>query len=161
MASVSRYTSILLPLLSLIFITSQTPLELQTSRTTLQPLASSTEPAQFFSAHHSQRRKLSYGPFPVPDMSINSGMIDYETLVASPCPGGDCLITWMRAGLEYPNGTEANANTGLWLHHVVMYNLARQSAVCAHVPRQGKGGFPEAMFASGNERTAIDICVNG
>ncbi|KAE8444238.1 hypothetical protein EG329_000738 [Mollisiaceae sp. DMI_Dod_QoI] len=68
-------------------------------------------------------------------------------------PCSDCLITFMLAGLEYEDGSYANANTGMWLHHVVLLNLAQKDTVCP--------SHPERIFASGNERTPINICANG
>jgi hypothetical protein len=36
--------------------------------------------------------------------------------IAKPC--NDCMIVGMNAGLEYADGSEANTDTKLWLHHV-------------------------------------------
>jgi len=72
---------------------------------------------------------------------------------AMPC--SDCIITWMQAGLEYPNGSYANANTSLLLHHTFMVNTAQPDAVC------GFSTSAERFFASGNERLIADISVNG
>jgi hypothetical protein len=113
----------------------------------------SLEP-KFFPSHGSKRVEIQYGPFTTPSSSVNNGMQTFEVITATkPC--SDCLITWMQAGLIYPNGTYANANTGMWLHHVVLTNTARPAAVCGF----SNGG--ERFFASGNERTPINICVNG
>ena len=112
------------------------------------------ETAQFFPKYNSERVKITYGPFSVPPMSVANGMKDFVVEVAQkPCT--DCLVTWIQAGLEYPNGTVANADTGLWLHHTVFTNTNRQAIICPG------GGFGDQFFASGNERTPVDICVNG
>jgi hypothetical protein len=112
------------------------------------------ETAQFFPNHNSKRVKIPYGPFTAPAMSVNNGMKNWTVNVAQkPC--ADCLVTWIQAGLEYPNGTVANADTGLWLHHAVFFNTQSTSIVC---PQKGIG---DKFFASGNERTAANICVNG
>ena len=80
------------------------------------------------------------------------GMKDFtEAPAQKPCT--DCLITWMQADLHYVNGTSANANTGLWLHHTVLANTGQKDLICPEGPQR--------FFASGNERTEIDICVNG
>ena len=114
----------------------------------------SMEPAQFFSEFNSTRVKIRYGPFVAPAMNVNNGMGQFSREeIEMPCT--DCLITWMQAGLEYPNGTVANANTDLWLHHTVFANMNRTSTVCPGP------STPDSFFASGNERTPIDICVNG
>ena len=72
-----------------------------------------------------------------------------------PLPCTECLITWMQAGLEYPDGSVANADNGMWLHHTVFSNLNRLSRMC---PTEWHG---DRFFASGNERTPINICMDG
>jgi hypothetical protein len=37
--------------------------------------------------------------------------------VEKPCDG-DCILLGISAGLEYPDGKDANTDTGMWLHHV-------------------------------------------
>src|SRR4051794_34806092 len=107
------------------------------------------EAAQFFPNHNSKRVKIRYGPFTAPPVSENDGMKDWRVPEAQmPCT--DCLITWIRAGLEYPNGTNANADTGLWLHHTVFSNTKRKAIIC---PKKRIG---DEFFASGNERTATN-----
>ena len=55
---------------------------------------------------------MSYGPFRVPDMSVDGGMVGYEGYMPNPCADGkDCLVTWMRAGLQYVNGSVADADS--------------------------------------------------
>ena len=97
---------------------------------------------------------IRYGPWNVPSMDMMNGMGDYHIKDAE-MPCADCLITWMQAGFEYPNGTYANANTSLWLHHTFLVNSGRPDAVC------GMDWGGERFFASGNERTIVDICMNG
>jgi hypothetical protein len=71
-------------------------------------------------------------------------------------PCDECLITWMQASLEYPNGTIANSDTGMWLHHSVALNRGRNDTVCG-----GTALSPQRFFASGNERTAVDLSLSG
>ena len=109
--------------------------------------------AQFYPNLNSSRVMIRYGPWNVPSMDIMDGMMDYSIDDAEmPCT--DCLITWMQAGFEYPNGTYANANTSLWLHHTFLVNRGRRDVVC-----KDWGG--ERFFASGNERSIANICMNG
>ncbi|KAN0108766.1 hypothetical protein V8E51_008508 [Hyaloscypha variabilis] len=109
---------------------------------------------QFFTEQGSKRVKVTYGPFVVPPMNVNSGMEDFEyETVTFGC--SDCTVTYMEAGLEYPNGTYANVNTSLWLHHVVLYNTDNEDTVC------GTDEFGERFFASGNERSPVSLCNNG
>lgn len=105
---------------------------------------------QFFTDQGSKRVKVTYGPFVVPSMDINNGMQNFEfASVKFGCK--NCTVTYMEAGLEYPNGTYANANTSLWLHHIVLYNLNNLDTVC------GTEEFGERFFASGNERSPVNI----
>ncbi len=68
-------------------------------------------------------------------------------------PCVNCTVTFFHAGLEYVDGSYANANTGMWLHHAVAVNRARRLASCS--------SFPEIVFAAGNERTPVDLTSNG
>lgn len=96
--------------------------------------------------------QIKYGPFITPSNSHNSGMVVYsDKTILQPCT--DCLITFMQAGLEYPNGTYANTDTGIMLHHIVMFENSSQDLICSRIPSR--------FFASGNERTPIDLTVNG
>jgi hypothetical protein len=67
--------------------------------------------------------KVRYGPYKVPNMSVKNIMGEEGTLwnypdnhVKKPCD--ECYIVGMNAGLEWPNGKNANINEGMWLHHV-------------------------------------------
>jgi hypothetical protein len=87
-------------------------------------------------------------------MHEDNGMKKFtEKSVQLPCE--DCLITWIQAGLEYLDGSVADAGNGMWLHHTVSSNLARHSEVC---PAKKNG---DRFFASSNERTPVNICRNG
>ncbi|TVY42220.1 hypothetical protein LSUB1_G003915 [Lachnellula subtilissima] len=109
---------------------------------------------EFFPSEGSKRTKISYGPFEVPNMNINNGMISHFTLnIDIGCK--DCIVTWMQAGLEYPDGSYANANTSLWLHHTVLYNMNNLDTVC------GANVQGERFFASGNERMEVDLSNSG
>jgi hypothetical protein len=67
--------------------------------------------------------KVRYGPYKVPNMRVKNIMGEEGTLwnypdnwVKKPCD--ECYIVGMNAGLEWPNGENANINRGMWLHHV-------------------------------------------
>ena len=113
-----------------------------TKSTVLQP--------ELFPDLNSNRVKISYGPFSVPPRSENHGMQNFRCSPHLPCR--DCMIVSMQAGLEYTNGSIADADTGMWLHHTVFMNLNRKEAMC------GRG---QRFFASGNERTPIDLTSHG
>ncbi len=74
---------------------------------------------------------------------------------APPLPCTSCIVTFLQAGLAYPDGSSATVDTGMMFHHVVFQNLARKDAMCP----DRMGG--ERFFASGDEKTAVDLTVNG
>jgi hypothetical protein len=80
-------------------------------------------------------------------------MDTYEVLNA-PQPCTDYIITYIAADLEYTDGTHANTDTGMWLHHALLYSMKEKDAVCPQ-------DYPARIFAAGNERTPADISVNG
>lgn len=65
-----------------------------------------------------------YGPYSVPNMGVkNVQSGEYGALSNFPDltpekPCEECTIVKIEAGLEYPNGTDANIDSGMWLHHV-------------------------------------------
>jgi hypothetical protein len=68
--------------------------------------------------------KIRYGPYKVPNMSHKGATGEMGTLfnyphvsVEKPCQG-ECILLGISAGLEYPDGQNANTDTGMWLHHV-------------------------------------------
>jgi len=73
--------------------------------------------------------------------------------ISVPCT--DCYITWWRAGLEYPDGSHANANTSMWLHHLAVLNAKRRDVTCT------ERKAVERSLVSGNEREPIDMTANG
>jgi hypothetical protein len=106
-----------------------------------------------FTQYGAQRAQIKYGPYVVPSSNDNMGMKTFEERTATmPCT--DCLLTKMIANLTYPNGTYANSHNGMWLHHTLMYDLGRPDPVCSESPAN-------RFFASGNERTPIDLTLNG
>jgi hypothetical protein len=114
--------------------------------------------------------KIRYGPFKIPNASIKNmagemGMLFNYPMdkVARPCEG-KCTIVGMTAGLEYLDGKSANIDTGLWLHHMLLYNIGegRSDSTCAdrdisvpHVIVGTTAKTSERLFASGNERTPL------
>jgi hypothetical protein len=66
-------------------------------------------------------------------------------------------------GLEYADGRSANIDSGMWLHHMILFTTGpgRQDFTCGEkdvsLPHAVAGTTPrksERIFASGNERTA-------
>jgi len=63
--------------------------------------------------------KIRSGPYRVPNMGTKSlsghaGMLEgyYDKAVEKPCE--DCNILRQIGGLEWPNGTNANIDSGMW-----------------------------------------------
>ena len=72
-----------------------------------------------------RRVKLRYGPYRVPNMNKSSitgemGMLwNYpDVKIEKPC-STTCVLIRQWAGLEFPDGRNANIDNGMWLHHMV------------------------------------------
>jgi hypothetical protein len=107
-------------------------------------------------------RAIEYGPYTIPagagdphDHETN-GMISnrIDTNVAKPCT--NCKVIGIRPELVYTEGRKANIDTGPMLHHTLFAATGERKtdAVCNGTPI---GTLGERFFASGNERTAIDL----
>jgi len=59
------------------------------------------------------------GPYKVP-AGGEFATFEKNVKAAMPCPGKPCWLTAAFATIEYADGTEANFNTGPWLHHFVV-----------------------------------------
>jgi hypothetical protein len=114
--------------------------------------------------------KVRYGPYKVPANNVTNsygelGMLsNYPHIkIQKPCEG-DCTIVGFRAGLEYPNGANANIDTGMWLHHGVLFAVGpgRRDISCSdddisvpHVSLNTTAFKSERIYTFGNERTEI------
>jgi len=108
--------------------------------------------------------KIRYGPFTVKGGGANGGegMIWNQPTpkIAKPC--SKCVILAMNAGLEYLDGKDANTDTNMWLHHMVLFNIGKNTgdATCRSLglPHMIVGttvAGSERIFSSGNERTPV------
>jgi hypothetical protein len=99
-----------------------------------------------------QETTVRYGPFVLPPAG-KGGDVDHANVfmpnVAKPCE--DCFITRAEPDLVYADGTSANLDTGLMLHHAVFFNTGRPDTTCGKDTFFGRMG--ERFLASGNERT--------
>ncbi|KAE9376218.1 hypothetical protein N431DRAFT_404411 [Stipitochalara longipes BDJ] len=110
---------------------------------------------EFFPEYQSQRVKIRYGPFTVPRSGHDNGMKNFITSDArAPCE--NCVIVWMQAGLEFLDGKQAGVKEKMWLHHTVLVNTANQA-----VHNCDKAMRRQRFFASGNERSVMDLSGNG
>jgi hypothetical protein len=96
-----------------------------------------------------------------------SGMLWNFPDLNIPKPCTECTIIKQWAGLEFPDGRNANIDSGLWLHHMVQLTIGsgRWDPTCV-----GKSSLPhfdvnsspqnsERYFSSGNERTQIHLDI--
>ncbi len=95
---------------------------------------------------------VRYGPMTIGGMAMGAAgmpgghgnMRTFSTTdIARPC--ADCFVVGMAARLVDGAGRTQNYDTGVMLHHTVLFNAAAKDASC---PR-----WPQRFFASGNERT--------
>jgi hypothetical protein len=97
--------------------------------------------------------ELRYGPFVVTPAGAG-GDADHANIavpsLAKPC--SNCFLLEFQPELVYADGTPANLDTGMMLHHAVLFSAGRQDPTCGpEEPFPGKLG--QRFFASGNERT--------
>ena len=74
---------------------------------------------------------------------------DVKFAIRKPCT--DCYITGATPRLTYADGTTANTDTGLWLHHFVLFSSGGVDARCGNTLAALVG---EVFFTGANERTA-------
>jgi hypothetical protein len=97
--------------------------------------------------------EVRYGPFGLAPAGAG-GDLDHANVVLAdvPKPCEDCYILSAVPDLVYPDGTSANLDTGVMLHHAVFFNSGELDTTC------GRDWFfrnlGERFLASGNERTA-------
>jgi Stress up-regulated Nod 19 len=99
--------------------------------------------------------KLRYGPFTVPPNSIFS---NYPELmggakIAKPCE--ECFIGAFQNALEFEDGTDAMANSGMYLHHFVIVNENKPDWLCGL--RAGGLFRPQFIYNGGNERPPVRL----
>jgi len=115
-------------------------------------LAPAAPPAGADSGGGAQVTTVRYGPF-VLSPAGKGGDADHANVflpdVAKPCE--DCFITRAEPDLVYDDGTPANLDTGLMLHHAVLFNTGAPDTTCGQDTFFGRLG--ERFLASGNERT--------
>jgi hypothetical protein len=98
---------------------------------------------------------VRYGPYTIPAATeTGPGMINNRLKLAVQRPCVACYITSFKPNLVYEDGSTANLNTDVMLHHFVLASQFRRDATCGNEPL-GLAG--ERFFASGNERTVARI----
>ncbi|MCA1843458.1 MAG: hypothetical protein LC792_09795, partial [Actinobacteria bacterium] len=97
--------------------------------------------------------ELRYGPFVITPAGAG-GDADHANIavptLAKPC--SNCFLQEFQPDLVYADGSPANLDTGMMLHHAVLFSAGRADPTCGpNEPFPGKLG--QRFFASGNERT--------
>ncbi|HYH51389.1 MAG TPA: hypothetical protein VEG38_17715 [Acidimicrobiia bacterium] len=97
--------------------------------------------------------EMRYGPFVVAPAGAGGDADHANVAVPSlPKPCSNCFLQEFEPDLVYADGSSANLDTGLMLHHAVMFSAGRPDPTCGpNEPFPGKLG--QRFFASGNERT--------
>jgi hypothetical protein len=96
-----------------------------------------------------------YGPYKVPNMKVINMLGEEGALwnyadTSAPKPCEDCTIVGMNAGLEYADGTNANIDTGLWLHHVSPETLSPDPSRIVAYPSRWSSSI--LVLAAGTQR---------
>jgi len=73
--------------------------------------------------------------------------------IATPC--SDCFITSVVPDLVYADGSRADMDTGVMLHHLVIVEPGKTDVTCGRT--EGIGAAGRRIFAAGNERTPITL----
>ncbi|KAK0752757.1 hypothetical protein B0T18DRAFT_314162 [Schizothecium vesticola] len=109
---------------------------------------------KFFKDLGAKGVKITYGPFAIPgshDPETMGMVTNHMFNITMPCH--DCLITGWSSDLQFVNGTSANANNNMWMHHTGLMNLNRTDLACEH--------WPERISVNGNERSPFDFTLKG
>jgi Stress up-regulated Nod 19 len=105
---------------------------------------------------------IDYGPYTIPAGGgdphdhHSMGMIANQIVqnIKKPCTG--CSIIGVTPDLVYENGSKANITEGPMLHHAMFsaQSSGKSDVTCGS---SGPGILGERFFASGNERTPVDL----
>ena len=116
-------------------------------------IPSYTDPRGAMPSHPGTLWKALYGPFTIPAATSPSqpGQVNHATTTepAPPCAPA-CRITDMMPELIFTDGTTANMQQGILLHHFVFFNPANQALACTNP-------MSEPFWGSGNERTPLHL----
>ena len=107
-------------------------------------------------------KTIDYGPYTIPAGNGDphdhdeAGMITNQIVsnIAKPCTG--CTIIGVTPDLVYTSGAKATITEGPMLHHAMFaaQSSGKSDATCAG---KGPGLLGERFFASGDERTPVDL----
>jgi hypothetical protein len=102
-----------------------------------------------------QTTEVKYGPITLPPAVADQPARVNLFLPSAPMPCTDCYLTGAKYDLVFDDGKQANLDSGVMLHHLVVFNSGAQDATCGAGTPMGQLG--ERFFAAGNERTSGDL----
>jgi hypothetical protein len=146
-----RYTRVLLAALALMCFALALASSAQASSIT--QISSYTDPRGAMPNHPGTLWKALYGPFTIPAATSPSqpGQLhNVPTTEPTPPCNPNCRITDMVPELVFSDGTTANMQQGILLHHFVFFNSANQGLACTNP-------VSEPFWGSGNERTPLHL----
>jgi hypothetical protein len=114
-------------------------------------VAPSSAPASGGGAPPGRTADLRYGPLLVPAAAGEQPGVFSAFVPAMPMPCTNCYLTGTDVDLVFEDGSSANLDNGLMLHHIVTFNTGRPDATCG--PDTAIGSLGERFWAAGNERT--------
>jgi hypothetical protein len=99
--------------------------------------------------------KIRYGPFTVPAMSMFTPLPEMFGGAAIHKPCEECFLGKFQGGMEYEDGSEANVDTGMYMHHFVITNTGKPDWLCGL--RKGGSFRNQWVYNSGNERPPVRL----
>ncbi|MGQ0843941.1 MAG: hypothetical protein ACT4QF_07375 [Sporichthyaceae bacterium] len=99
--------------------------------------------------------KVRIGPFVLPPAPAGAmhGQNRFVPTIAKPCE--DCYVTSVTPDLVMADGSRADMNDGVMLHHMVIFEPGKTDPTCGR--SQGVGALGRRIFAAGDERTSIAL----
>jgi hypothetical protein len=98
---------------------------------------------------------VKVGPFLLPPAPMGTVPNQNRVLPQISKPCSNCYITSVVPHLVYADGSNADMDTGVMLHHLVIVEPGKTDVTCART--EGIGAAGRRIFASGNERTPITL----
>jgi hypothetical protein len=98
---------------------------------------------------------VKVGPFVLAPAPVGTVPNQNRVLPEIDKPCSDCFITSVVPHLVYADGSAADMDTGVMLHHLVIVEPGRTDVTCGRT--EGIGAAGRRIFASGNERTPITL----
>jgi hypothetical protein len=97
-------------------------------------------------AKEAKTATMVYGPIPLAPGHLTA----FVPNVPKPC--SNCNVTGVKLDLAYSDGASANLDTGVMLHHVLLWQYGMKDSTCGSDTPVGMAG--QRFFAAGNERTS-------